>query len=196
MAINVYIDETFNIRNNYFYLVSILILGSIDEVNTLSIFLSKLERNSRKGKSKWRKCGHERRQKYIHGISELTDLKEKIYYDFNYKIKPNNAIDFIADITVRSIETFMKNNNSRGKIMIYFDSIDNSKKSLLARRIRNKGIYGIKIKSVRKDENNEFIRLADAICGLARDFIEDKYMETWATLAMNDLKAKDIVIKI
>lgn len=196
MAINVYIDETFNIRNNFFYLVSILILGSIDEVNTLSHFLSKLERNSRKGKSKWRKCGHERRKKYINGISELTSLREKIYYDFNYKIKPNNAIDFIADITVRSIETFIKIHNTKGKVMIYFDSIDNSKKSLLGKRIRNKGIHGIKIKSVRKDENNEFIRLADAICGLARDFIEDKYMESWATIAMNDLKAKDIVMKI
>jgi hypothetical protein len=196
MAINVYIDETFNIRNNYFYLVSILILGSTGEVNRFSNFLSNLERNSRKGKSKWRKCGHERRKKYIDGISQLTTFKEKIYYAFNYRIEQNNVIDFIADTAIRSIEAFIKNYNIKGKIMIYFDSIDKSKKSLLGKRIRSKGIHGIKIKSVRKDENNEFIRLTDAICGLARDFIEDEYTESWATIAMNDLMTKDIVIKI
>jgi len=80
--------------------------------------------------------------------------------------------------------------------MIYYDSIDDSKKSLLVKRIRNKGIHRMKIKSVRKDENNEFIRLADAICGLARDFIEDNDMGSWATIAMNQLKAKEIVIGI
>lgn len=61
MAINVYIDETFNIRNNYFYLVSILILSSTEEANKLSDFLSKIECNSKKRKIKWRRCSHERR---------------------------------------------------------------------------------------------------------------------------------------
>lgn len=196
MAIHVYIDETFNIRNNYFYLVSILILSSTEELNKLSYFLSKIEFNSKKRKIKWRRCSHERRQKYIHSILESSILTKKIYYNYNFKIKPNQSIDFIADSISISIDEFSKIHNIKGKIMIYYDSIDDSKKSLLVKRIRNKGIHRMKIKSVKKDENNEFIRLADAICGLARDFIEDKDMRSWAAITMNQLKAKEIVIEI
>jgi hypothetical protein len=51
-------------------------------------------------------------------------------------------------------------------------------------RIRTKKIRGIK-----KDENNVFIRLVDSICGLARD-AEDG--EKWAIEAIDLLKRKKI----
>ena len=129
-------------------------------------------------------------------ICDLDCLKDKIYYGFNYNIMIDKEIDFISDIILNSIHIFSLKHNISGSIRLYFDEISNLKRSSLSKRLREKGIGKIKVTCVRKEENNEFIRLVDSICGLARDKIEDETGEGWASKTMNILAAKKILFEL
>ncbi|MCX5893779.1 MAG: hypothetical protein NTW80_12580 [Deltaproteobacteria bacterium] len=196
MTINVFVDETFDLKNNYFYLVCTLIHEFNDDIRCLSEHLLSIEKKSKKRKIKWNGCSHERRKSYIEMICNSDYLEEKIFYGFNYGITLNEEIEFISDIIHNSIQIFSAKYNISGSIRVYFDEISNLKRSALSKRLRAKGLKKIKVRRVKKDENNEFIRLVDSICGLARDKIEDQTGEVWASKTMNILTAKKILFEI
>ena len=174
MTIHAFLDETFDYKNNYFYLVSIVFFQLNDEIEKLSGQLFSLENRTKKRKIKWHKCGHQRRRLYVEGINRLDFLKGKIYYGFGYGIDQNREIEFIANMACRAISKFCEINDTYEMTLLYVDGLSISKKSLLSKQVRQTGTQKIKIRSIKKDENNEYIRLVDSICGLIRDAIEDR----------------------
>ena len=51
MTIHAFVDETFNLKNNYFYLVSILLYEFSDDIEALSEHLLWIEKRSKKRKT-------------------------------------------------------------------------------------------------------------------------------------------------
>ena len=65
--------------------------------------------------------------------------------------------------------------------------------SVFIKGLRDLRIRTKKIRGVKRDENNVFIRLVDALCGLVRDAKDNQH---WAKEALKKLKNKKIVSEL
>ena len=55
------------------------------------------------------------------------------------------------------------------KVTVFVDGFKKKEIEIFSKGLRDLNIRTRKIRGVKKDENNAFIRLVDAICGLVRD---------------------------
>jgi len=65
------------------------------------------------------------------------------------------------------------------------DGLRKKELAIFTKGLRDLKIKTKKIRGVKKDENNVFIRLVDAVCGLIRDSYEEK--DNWAKAAVDKL---------
>lgn len=73
---------------------------------------------------------------------------------------------------------------------MYVDALKDSDQPKLKRQLRPSVKIPTQVRGVRREENNAFIRLVDAICGLVRDADEG---EDWADEMVQRLKRKGIL---
>lgn len=55
------------------------------------------------------------------------------------------------------------------RVVVYVDGLSKTDVSYFGQELKALNIKHRKVRGVRRDENNVFIRLADALCGLVRD---------------------------
>jgi hypothetical protein len=90
--------------------------------------------------------------------------------------------------TAKSI--LKKSMDEKYKATIFVDGFKKKEISIFSRGLKDLRIRIRKIRGVKKDENNAFIRLVDAICGLVRDMNEN---QEWAKKTIEKLKKEKII---
>jgi hypothetical protein len=195
MPLFVYLDETGKDRNCPFYLVSVLIFQSGAERDKLGSILRSVEEKSGKNNQKWNSCNHSLRKEFLERIAELRLLRSKIFYDIYWPKDPQKYLLHSAEVTAKAIIKYC-GERPESKAKIFIDGYDRILKQVFATKMRKLGIRTEGIVSVKKDQNDEFIRLVDSICGLVRDAIEDMTSSSWASEILGELIEKGIVIHL
>ena len=79
------------------------------------------------------------------------------------------------------------------RTIIYVDGLRKSQIPKFKRYLKPSVKMTVKVRGVKKEENNAFIRLVYAICGLVRD-AEDN--QQWALSALRRLKRRNILTEL
>lgn len=182
-----YVDESGQDTKGLVFVVSVLILEK--EREKISEELKKIETESGKKNMKWHKSRHEYRKAYIEGIFKMESLRDRIFFDVFSDTK--KYIELTSYATAKAI--LKKSGNDEYKVTVFVDGFKKKELDIFSRGLRDLKIRTKKIRGVKKDENNAFIRLVDAICGLVRDS-QDK--NEWADKALQKLKTKKLVSEL
>ncbi|MFA7209065.1 MAG: DUF3800 domain-containing protein [Parcubacteria group bacterium] len=170
-----YVDESGQDTKGLIFVVSILVLEN--EIGAVCDGLEKIEIKSGKKNTKWNKSHHEFRKAYIKGILKLEYLKGRIFFEIFSDTK--KYIELTSFATAKAI--LKKSGKEDYKVTIFVDGFKKKEIEIFSRGLRDLKIRTRKIRGVKKDENNSFIRLVDAICGLVRDSEDGN---EWAVKAM------------
>lgn len=182
-----YVDESGQDTKGLVFVVSVLILEK--EREKISEELEKIETESKKKNMKWHKSHHECRKAYIEGIFKMESLRGRIFFDIFSDTK--KYIELTSYATAKAI--LKKSGNDEYKVTVFVDGFKKRELDVFSRGLRDLKIRTKKIRGVKKDENNAFIRLVDAICGLVRDS-QDK--NEWAGKTLQKLKTKKLVSEL
>lgn len=161
-----YVDETGQDTKGKWFLVAVVVLGC--QRKELQNKLIKIEQQSGKLIAKWHSANHSKRKKYFDAIIKLPILKSALYYS----IYENTVLfaDLIALTTAKAIHS---QNLGNYQAQIVVDGLRKNLEKQFAASLRKLGIKTLKIKGAR-DESDPFVRLADALAGLLRDYCEKK----------------------
>lgn len=182
-----YVDESGQDTKGLVFVVSVLILEK--EREEISEELEKIENDSGKKNMKWNKSRHEFRKAYIEKLLKMEKMKGRIFFDIFSDTK--KYIELTSYATAKAI--LKKSGNDEYKVTIFVDGFKKKEIDIFSRGLRDLKIRTRKIRGVKKDENNAFIRLVDAICGLIRDS-QDK--NEWADKTLQKLKSKKLVSEL
>lgn len=181
-----YIDESGQDTAGLLFVVSILVLEK--EIDIISGKLMEIEENSKKKNIKWNKSRHEFRKEYIEEIANLEILKGKIFFDIFEDTK--EYIELTSTATAKAI---LRKSGENYKATVFVDGLKKKEIEVFTKGLRDLKIKTRKIRGIKKDENNIFIRLVDAVCGLIRDA---KGESDWAKGILKNLKDKKIIIEL
>ena len=182
-----YVDESGQDTKGLVFVVSILILEQ--ERDLIYEELEKIEAKTGKKNVKWNKSRHEFRKAYIEEIIKVEKLKKGIFFDTFSDTK--KYIELTSFATAKAI--LKKVNKDEYKVTIFIDGFRKKEIEIFSRGLKDLRISTKKIRGVKKDENNAFIRLVDAICGLVRDADEKN---EWAMKALAKLKKEKLVSEL
>lgn len=177
-----YVDETGQDTVGKVFIVAVVVI--IDGRDDLRHDLQEIEKQSKKYISKWTHSSHRKREEYIKRIIENKRFKRCCYFSVF-----EGSIAF-ADLTIlataRAINSRVKENY---KASIIIDGLPPSLYPSYAAGLRSLKIKTRKVRGIR-DQADEFIRLADAIAGLARNSRDKK---AWAVKLYKDAKKKGVI---
>lgn len=181
----VYVDESGQDTKGTIFIVGVLIVE--EEKNFLQIELERIEKESGKLNLKWRKSGHDSRKLYIQKIIALPNLKNFLFINIFRDSK--EYIDLTSLATAKAI--LKKSGKEDYKASVFVDGLRKREVEKFSRGLRDLRIRTRKVRGVKKDENNVFIRVVDALCGLVRD-ADDGNM--WAQELMKKLVRKKLTV--
>jgi hypothetical protein len=158
-----YVDESGQDTGGLVFVVSVLILEN--ERVHICEELEKIEIESRKKNTKWNKSHHEFRKAYIEDILKVKDLRGRIFFEIFSDTK--KYIELTSFATAKAV--LKRSGKDDYKVTVFVDGFKKREIEIFSRGLRDLRIKTRKIRGVKKDENNTFIRLVDAVCGLVRD---------------------------
>jgi hypothetical protein len=181
-----YIDETGQDTEGHFFLVSVLVVGKTRD--HLGEKLREIEHVSRKRNVKWHKARPEYRMAYLESVAGLKELKGKLFFEaFS---DPRKYVELSSFTAAKAI---LRRAKEDYKVSVFVDGFNARERDLFSRGLRELRVQTRKIRSVKKDENDEFIRLVDAVCGAVRDALEG---QAWAGEILEKLKARKILTEL
>ena len=160
-----YVDETGQDTKGRFFLVAIVVTG--DEREELIKELEKIETESLKRISKWKKASPQRRATYIEKILDSHLFEDKISYAAFTSGKDYQEMTIIA--TSKAIISVAPLKNYEASV--YIDALGGDERMEVATALRERHIKVNKVRGI-TDQSNALIRLADAIAGFVRDCLE------------------------
>ena len=178
-----YVDESGQDTKGTIFIVGVLIVE--EEKGLLQIELERIEEESGKKNVKWRKSGHDARKLYIQKILTLPNFKNFLFIDVFRDSR--EYIDLTSLATAKAI--LKKSGKEEYKASVFVDGLRKREVEKFSRGLRDLRIRTRKIRGVKKDENNVFIRVVDALCGLVRDADEGN---VWAQELMKKLVRKKL----
>lgn len=179
-----YVDESGQDTKGLIFVVSVLILEK--ERDDICEELEKIETETGKKNVKWSKSKHNFRKAYLEEITKVNSLKNKIFFDTFSDTK--KYIELTSFATAKAI--LKKTSNREDRVTVFIDGFKKKEIQIFSKGLRDLKIRTKKIRGVKKDENNAFIRLVDTICGLVRDANDKK---DWAMKVLSRLKKENIV---
>ena len=181
-----YVDESGQDTKGSIFVVSVLVLEQ--EREDICKSLETLEKESGKKNLKWNKSRPENRKAYIEGLLKISNLKGRIFFDIFSATK--EYIELTSLATAKAI--LKKSEGDRYEVIVFVDGLKKKEIEVFTKGLRDLYIKTKKIRGVKKDENNAYIRLVDAICGLIRDTNENE----WAKNISIKLKDKKFVSEL
>jgi hypothetical protein len=181
-----YVDESGQDTEGLLFVVGIVVLE--EERDRLSQWLEKLEARTQKGPAKWHKSRHEFRQAYVEALAAAPGLSQRIFVSLFQNTRQYQELTALT--TAKAV---LKRARPPYKVTIFVDGLSATAVVGFTRTLRGLHIQTRKVRGVRKEESSALIRLADAVCGLVRDFHEQV---PWAVGAFEALKAARIVEEI
>lgn len=178
-----YVDESGRDPFAPLFIVGIVLLSSNRE--ELYRRLLSIEEESGKGIRKWKKSENKRRQRYVELVSQESDLQFSLYY-----VKYDKNGDYFIQ-TADAIARTLKDKKKGDQITTWIDGLRRAELNQVKRQLKP-SVKGKKVvvKSIKREESNPFIRLADTVCGLVRD--ADEGIE-WAKKAVTQLQNKKLL---
>ena len=79
------------------------------------------------------------------------------------------------------------------KVTVFVDGLRRQEIPIFTKTLRRLQVQTSKVRGVRREENNAFIRLADALCGLVRDAEEQ---QAWAQEMLASLQQRGLVTRL
>jgi len=181
-----YVDESGQDTKGLVFVVSVLILEQEREV--ICELLEKIEIESGKRNKKWNKSHHNSRKRYIEDILKIEKFKERIFFKIFCDTK--EYIELTSSATAKAI---LKKSGDNYKVTVFIDGLKKKEIEAFSRGLRDLKIKTRKIRGVKKDENNAFIRLVDAICGLVRDMNDGN---EWAKKTVEKMRNKKYITEL
>ncbi len=181
----VYVDESGQDTKGTIFIVGVLIVE--EEKSFLQIELERIEEESGKRNLKWRKSNHESRNLYIKKILALPNLKNFLFVNIFRDSK--EYIDLTSLATAKAI--LKKSGKEEYKATVFVDGLRKKEVEKFSRGLRDLRIRTRKVRGVKKDENNAFIRVVDALCGLVRDAHDNN---VWAQELVRKLVRKKLTV--
>lgn len=181
-----YVDETGQDTEGHFFLVGVLVVGKTRD--NLADKLREIEISSRKRNAKWHKARPQYRMEYLEAVAGLKNLKGTLFFEaFS---DPRKYVELSSFTTAKAI---LRRAGEDYKVSVFVDGFNARERELFSRGLRELRVKTSKIRSVKKDENDEFIRLVDAICGVVRDALEG---QVWAGDMVKKLMARKILTEL
>lgn len=183
-----YVDETGQDTEGRLFLVSVIITEK--EQQELRQKLEEIENKTKKRFSKWIKTKKAIKQKYLQKTIETNLFKDKIFFGQHTQTKAYTEVIILT--TARAI---LKQAPKEYEAYIYVDGLSRSGRRRLASGLRR---LRIKVRKVRgaRDQSEIFIRLADAMAGFVRDYLEgEKYAKEFYRKAVERKVIQEIEIK-
>lgn len=177
-----YVDETGQDTMGKIFIVSVVIVEKDRE--KIEEELIKIEKDSKKGKTKWQKTKFYQRESYINQVCKLNELKKSIYYS-----KYDHTIIFYELITYTVTKVIFDKASDNYQANIIIDGLPRSLENKLSVSFRKMRVKTNKVKGAR-DESSALIRLADALSGLIRDSYEN---QKWAKEKLNLLNKNGFI---
>lgn len=182
-----YVDESGQDTKGFLFVVSILVLEN--EESGLANILGDIEKKSKKRNIKWNKSKYSFRREYIEKLAVLRELKGMIFFDIFHDSK--EYIELTSFATAKAI--LKRAGKEDYKVSVFVDGLKRKEVDVFSRGLRDLRIRTRKIRGVKKDENNVYIRLVDALCGLVRDA---KGGEKWAEDILEKLKKSRVITEL
>lgn len=159
-----FVDESGQETQGAIFLVSVIVTDK--EYEFLNQTLLEIEELSKKGQGKWNKTRFEYRLAYIDGVISRIAFEGLIY--FSHFANSRAYFDMTVETTANAIEC---KNQENYPATVIVDGLSGRNIDRFKRGLRNRKINVRKVKGAR-DESEPLIRLADAIAGFIRDFLE------------------------
>jgi uncharacterized protein DUF3800 len=179
-----YVDESGQDTRGQFFVVSIVILDADHE--TILHQLEAIEARSRKGKVKWHRARYMYRQAYIDELANLTRLSRSLFFE---SFGGSQAYVTLT-VTATANAVRQRTQGSPCEVTVFVDGLLKHEAVRFAGLLRTQSRGIRKVRGVQKEQNNAFIRLADALCGLVRDAEEGN---SWAQDAVRRLQMNGLL---
>ena len=161
-----YTDETGQDTQGKFFLVSVVITGPVRE--SVRCKLRVIERESGKGTKKWTKATLRQKTAYIERILDRDLFGGSIFYS-EYADTTN-----YPTLIVETLARVLGRQDLRDrKIIIFIDGIGRTERRRVSVALRRRGVQPKKVRGLHHG-SDEFIRVADAVAGFVRDYLEGK----------------------
>lgn len=181
-----YVDESGQDTKGQIFVVSVLVLGQEKEI--LYAELEEKEKKSGKKIVKWNKSRHLLRKAYLEEVLDLKILKRKIFIE-----RFNDTKKYLELTSYSTAKAILKRAGGDYKVTVFVDGLKGREIDVFTKGLRELHIRTRKVRGVKKDENNAYIRLLDAICGLVRDADEG---EEWAKEILDRMLKEKIVVEL
>ncbi|MDO8610513.1 MAG: DUF3800 domain-containing protein [bacterium] len=161
-------DETGQDSKGKFFLVSACVINAKNEKNFEDL-LADIEIKSNKKFRKWKDSSNIIRKVFLDSFFTSKFPVSSLFY-----AKYNNSLEYIHLIALTIAQAILKKSGDNYTVKIFFDRINKKSEQKIKNELKK---LKIKFKKVRgmKDESFALIRLTDTMCGLIRDYLEDKH---------------------
>ena len=179
-----YVDESGQDTGGRIFVVGVVVLQ--EELEKIKETLEAIEEKSGKKNIKWHKARYQSRIAYLEAVARTTLLENTIYFETFTNTK--QYLEMTTYATAKAI--FKRAGTAPCAVSVYVDGLSYQEVVRLSTGLRDLNVRRRKVKGVRKEENNVFIRLADTVCGLVRDA---QGGNDGARALLKELKKKGIV---
>ncbi len=158
-----YVDETGQDTKGELFLVSVVITEN--ERDQLRGRLENIERLTRKGRRKWMKARTKQKVSYIREVLNIPSLANKLCYAI-YRHATNDYLSSTVLATAQAIKTYISGDY---RATIFIDGLPQSLVPWFGTELRHLRVKAEKVRGMRREESDAIMRLADALCGFARE---------------------------
>jgi hypothetical protein len=124
----------------------------------------------------------------LHGSHTRLALQQALFFDIL-----QTTSDYMTLTALTTARAIQRKVHWPYKVTVFVDGLRRHEVPLFSKGLRRLQIQTRKVRGVRRDENNAFIRLADALCGLVRDAEEQ---QTWARAMLTVLQQRGLVTRL
>lgn len=156
-----FVDESGQDTLGKFFVVAILAIK--DNKDDLDDLITGFEVKTGKNNVKWNKSKHSRRMDFISSLF----LSKKVKGGLFYSLYQGFEYDYFMILSIAKVIAKIEKKKDQ-KLTIYVDGLTKTKVKTYSRELRKLGIKNCKVKGVKKDENNVFIRVVDSVAGFIR----------------------------
>jgi|SRR2546421_2772948 len=181
-----FVDETGQDTYGKFFLVFAVLIEQ-GKKDALESVLEEVERKTGKNKYKWKNTDNKLKEIFLQEIIKIDDLKKTLFYSVYSDTKKYN---YSTALTVSKVV----NGSVSGDyfVTVVIDGLNKKEADLMRINLRN---LGVKYKTIRgmKDEQSVFLRLADALAGFVRDYLEG---ESYTKKIFADVERRKLIKEV
>jgi hypothetical protein len=159
-----YVDESGQDTRGEIFLVSVVVTGAARDAARRA--LQSIEGSSGKRLRKWTRSRVRERIAYLEQCLDQASLFGPVY--FSHYENTRAYVDLVILSTAKALHARVM---ERPRATVFVDGLVYSERRRFAAGLRKLNVVVDKVQG-RRDESDEFIRLADAITGFVRDAIE------------------------